>query len=459
MTAPCAEPRARGSGPRDVRVVVVGSGLAGLTAACDLADAGFAVTVLEARPRLGGATFSFQRDGLTVDNGQHVTLRCCTAYHALLTRLGSADGLEMQDRFRVPVLAPGGRFTELRRTDARAPLHLVPAIARYAALRPLDRLRVFRAALALRALDPQDASLDSLSFADWLTRHGQNDATLDRLWNLITVAALNGHASDVSLASAAMVFRTALLESADGADIGIPRWPLDDLHVRPAEKYLLERHGQVRTHSTVRGITPVRERFLVRMDDEVLDADAVVLAVPPETAMRVAPGRAGLPEARLTRLGAVPIVNVHVVYERPVTDLTFAAAVSSPVQWLFDRTAAAGLTSGQYLAVSLSAAETWLTTPASALRDVFLAELARFFPAAATTPCSRFFVTRQRRATFRQGPGSNSLRAAQRTALPGLVLAGSWTATGWPDTMEGAVRSGHRAAELVAAHLAGGVSR
>jgi squalene-associated FAD-dependent desaturase len=386
-------------------------------------------------------------------------LRCCTAYRALLERLGSADGLDMQDRFHVPVLAPGGRRTELSRTDARAPLHLAPAIARYSALRPLDRLRVFRAALALRSLDPQDPSLDDHSFADWLTRHGQNEATLDRLWNLVTVAALNGDVADVSLASAAMVFRTALLESTDGADIGIPRWPLDDLHVRPAEKYLLERHGQVRTHSAVRGITPVRGRFLVRMDDEVLDADAVVLAVPPDTATRVAPGRAGLDRAGLARLGAVPIVNVHVVYERPVTDLGFAAAVSSPVQWIFDRTDAAGLTSGQYLTVSLSAADVWLTTPASALRDVFLAELGRFFPGAATTPCTRFFVTRQRRATFRQGPGSNRVRADQRTALPGLVLAGSWTATGWPDTMEGAVRSGHRAAELVATHLAGGVSR
>jgi hydroxysqualene dehydroxylase len=457
VTAPCAQPRARGGDPTEAHVVVAGSGLAGLTAACDLADAGVSVTLLESRARLGGATFSFQRGGMTVDNGQHVVLRCCTAYLRLLERLGSSAGMAVQERFRVPVLAPGGRFTELRRIDVPAPLHLLPAIARYRALRPIDRARVLRAALALRSLDPDDESLDSHNFGDWLARHGQNDETRDRLWNLITVAALNGHVSQVSLASAAKVFRTALLDAPDAADIGIPRWPLEDLHVRPAEKYLIERGGRVRTHSPVRGVTPVRDRFLVRLDDEVLEADAVVLAVPPETAARVCPERAGLQRWRLVRLGAVPIVNVHVVYERPVTDLSFVAAVSSPVQWVFDRTDAAGLTTGQYLTVSLSAAESWLTTPASTLREVFLTELGRLFPEAATTPHSRFFVTRQRRATFRQSPGSNSLRADQRTALPGLVLAGSWTATGWPDTMEGAVQSGHRAADLVLAQLAGGV--
>src|SRR5690606_27884845 len=312
VTAPCAQPRARGGDPTEAHVVVAGSGLAGLTAACDLADAGVSVTLLESRARLGGATFSFQRGGMTVDNGQHVVLRCCTAYLRLLERLGSSAGMAVQERFRVPVLAPGGRFTELRRIDVPAPLHLLPAIARYRALRPIDRARVLRAALALRSLDPDDESLDSHNFGDWLARHGQNDETRDRLWNLITVAALNGHVSQVSLASAAKVFRTALLDAPDAADIGIPRWPLEDLHVRPAEKYLIERGGRVRTHSPVRGVTPVRDRFLVRLDDEVLEADAVVLAVPPETAARVCPERAGLQRWRLVRLGAVPIVNVHV---------------------------------------------------------------------------------------------------------------------------------------------------
>ena len=194
--------------------MVAGSGLAGLTAACDLADAGVSVTLLESRARLGGATFSFQRGGMTVDNGQHVVLRCCTAYLRLLERLGSSAGMAVQERFRVPVLAPGGRFTELRRIDVPAPLHLLPAIARYRALRPIDRARVLRAALALRSLDPDDESLDSHNFGDWLARHGQNDETRDRLWNLITVAALNGHVSQVSLASAAKVFGTELATEA-----------------------------------------------------------------------------------------------------------------------------------------------------------------------------------------------------------------------------------------------------
>ncbi|TKG71125.1 hydroxysqualene dehydroxylase HpnE [Prauserella endophytica] len=437
-------------------VVVVGGGLAGLTAACDLADDGLRVTLLEARGRLGGATFSFRRDGLSVDNGQHVLLRCCTEYRALLARLGTAEGIAMQERFRMPVLAPGGRLTELTRTWGPAPLHLVAGLARYGALPVTDRLRAFRAAAAMRLLDPDDPALDERGFGDWLRGHGQNGATLAALWNLISVAALNCDADEASLALAAKVFRTALLDRADAADIGVPRWPLEDLHVRPAEKYLLARGAEIRTRSAVRAVERRDRGFAVRLDGETLTADAVVVAAPPEPSAKVCPAEAGVSGARLAGLGAAPIVNVHVVYERPVTDLPFAATTGSPVQWIFDRTDVAGLSAGQYLTISLSAAHTWLDTPVPELREIFLTELGRLLPAARTTPCTRFFVTRERRATFRQAPGTGRLRPQPETRLPGLVLAGSWTATGWPDTMEGAVRSGHRAAGLVSAHAWGG---
>ncbi|PRX45910.1 squalene-associated FAD-dependent desaturase [Prauserella shujinwangii] len=439
-------------------VVVIGGGLAGLTAACDLADRGARVTLLEARARLGGATFSFDRDGIAADNGQHVLLRCYTDYRGLLSRLGSGDGIELQDRFTMPVLARDGTLTRLSRTGGPAPLHLAAGLARYAALSPADRLRILPAAAALRLLDPADPALDDRSFGDWLAAHGQNSATLAALWNLISVAALNCDADEASLALAVMVFRTALLDRADAADIGVPRVPLDDLHVRPAEKYLADRDAVVRTRAPVREVARDGSGFAVRLDDERLTADAVVVAAPPDAAAGLCPAEAGLRAERLRRLGSAPIVNVHVVYERPVTDLPFVATVGSPVQWIFDRTRVAGLSGGQYLTISLSAAGRWLDTPARELRETFLPELGRLLPAAAHTPHTHFFVTRERRATFRQAPGTARLRPEPSTALPGLVLAGAWTATGWPDTMEGAVRSGHTAAGLVTDQVLGGAA-
>lgn len=439
------------------RVTVVGGGLAGLTAACSLADVGAKVTLLESRSRLGGATFSFQRDGMSVDNGQHVLLRCYRAYLGLLDKLGAADGVRIQRRFRMPVLRKYAGPTEFGRTAGPAPLHLAAGLARYRALSTADRVRVLRAALALRNLDPNDRELDDRSFGDWLTAHGQNSATLAALWNLITVAALNSDAADASLALAVMVFRTALLDTADAADIGVPLVPLDRLHVRPAERYLVARGGQVRYNAAVRTIRRDGgdHRFRVHLDGGELPADAVVLAAPPEPAARIAPPDAGLDAARLGELGAAPIVNVHVVFERPITALPFAAALGSPVQWLFDRTHPAGVTAGQYLTLSVSAAAGWIDAPTSQLRSLFLAELAALLPAAGQTPVTQFFVTRERRATFRQRPGTRKLRPAASTAVPGLVLAGAWTDTGWPDTMEGAVRSGEHAARLVLSSGAG----
>jgi uncharacterized protein with NAD-binding domain and iron-sulfur cluster len=147
-------------------------------------------------------------------------------------------------------------------------------------------------------------------------------------------------------------------------------------------------------------------------------------------------------------------VNVHVVYDRRVTELPFAAAVDSPVQWLFDKTRTSGLESGQYLAISLSAADSDVDVPTASLRERFLPALEELYPAARDAHVTDFFVTRERRATFRQAPGCGALRPGAATSLPGLVLAGAWTDTGWPDTMEGAVRSGRTAAQELIQRLA-----
>jgi uncharacterized protein with NAD-binding domain and iron-sulfur cluster len=193
-------------------------------------------------------------------------------------------------------------------------------------------------------------------------------------------------------------------------------------------------------------------RFRVRLgrgEDADLAADAVVLAVPHEKAAPLVPPGA-LPDATVRAwagLGASPIVNVHVIYDRPVTNLEFAAAIDSPVQWVFDRTPISGMDGpGQYLAISLSAADSYADVPAAKLREQFVPALAELFPAARDAQVTEFFVTRERRATFRQAPGSGALRPKAATRWPGLVLAGAWTDTGWPDTMESAVRSGLAAA-------------
>jgi squalene-associated FAD-dependent desaturase len=436
------------------RVVVVGGGLAGLAAACQLLGRGHQVTLVEARARLGGATFSFERDGLAVDNGQHVLLRCYTEYRQLLDLLGVGGHIDLQERFSIPVITRDGRTAELSRNNLPAPLHLGPALAGYRLLSRFDRARVLMGAALLRTLNPADPKLDDRSFQDWLVSHGQSAAAIDALWNLITVAALNTDAANASLALCAMVFRTALLQRADAADIGVPNLPLGELHGDAATRYLTGHGARILLHTAVRAVRVVGQGFDVVLDGETLSADAVVVAAPPEPTAAILPeGALARPEL-LAELGGAPIVNVHAVYDRRVTDAPFTAVVGSPVQWVFDRTATSGLGDGQYLAVSLSAAQEWIDTPTARLREEFVPELARLFPAARAAEVARFFVTRERRATFRQVPGSARLRPAARTLLPGCVLAGAWTATGWPDTMEGAVRSGNEAARIADARLA-----
>ena len=512
------------------KVVVVGGGLAGITAAIALSEAGADVTLAEAKPRLGGATSSFSRGGLMVDTGQHVFLRCCVAYRGLLARLGMTGAVTLQDRFDVTVLAPGGR-ARLRRTALPGPLHLGKALLGYGFLSRAQRLSVARAALAMAALNPAREDLDRQRLGDWLAARGQDEQTRRLLWDLFTVSALNTAGDDANLALAATVVKTGLLGARDAADIGVPSIPLGQLHGQAAGALLTRLGAQVRLSAKVAGVEALSggpggqgARFLVRLAGrgggdgsrpdgagpggaepdgpepdgsgpggaerytagrhsagQVIEADGVVLAVPAEVAARLAPagavpgstvpgstvppssvpanpdsGNAGPGPAQWRELSTSPIVNVHVMYDRRVTRLPFAAAVNSPVQWVFDRTGPSGLRSGQYLAVSLSAADDYVDVPASALRKQFLPAMADLFPAVHDARVTDFFVTRERRATLRQVPGCERLRPKAATALPGLVLAGAWTDTGWPDTMEGAVRSGLNAARTLRHGMAQG---
>jgi squalene-associated FAD-dependent desaturase len=443
-------------------VAVVGGGLAGITAALRCADAGRAVTVFEATPRLGGLTYSFRRGELDVDNGQHVFLRCCTAYQGLLRRLGVADRVTLQARLDIKVHSPGSaRPARLRRSELPAPLHMAGALARYAPLSPVQRLTFARAALALRRVDPADPATDEQSFGAWLAAHGQDERAIGALWDLVGAATLNATAADASLALAATVFQVGLLTDAPAADIGWSLVPLSRLHGEPARATLTEARAQVLTDVKVLAIEPRDDRWLIRSRAGDRAFDQVVLAVPPGAAEGLLPRESlALSDGWARRLGSSPIVNAHVVYDRRVMSGAFLAGVDTPVQWVFDRTRQSGLTAGQYLAVSLSAADALIDLPTAVLRDRLLPALAALLPAVRRARVTDFFVTRERHATFRSAPGSARLRPGATTRAAGLFLAGAWTATGWPATMEGAVRSGNTAADALLAertHTAVGV--
>ncbi|MGN6245524.1 MAG: hydroxysqualene dehydroxylase HpnE [Motilibacteraceae bacterium] len=484
------------------RVAVVGGGLAGITAALALADAGRDVLLLESRPRLGGLTNSFRRSArgdaaagsssstsssslsgtssssssstdLWVDNGQHVFLRCCTAYRALLDRLGTAGDVELQPRLDVPVLRPGRAPARLRRTGLPAPLHLGGSLLRYAPLPWADRLRVGPAALAMKRLDPADPAVDARPFGQWLAEHGQSPAAVAALWDLVGVATLNLPAAQASLAMAATVFQQGLLGAADAADIGWSTVPLQQLHGDAAARALSAAGAEVRLRTAVRGLEAARGSdggWLLRTETNgepgAEQVAGVVLAVPPAAAERLLPESAlDLPAGWAQRLGTSPIVDVHVRYDRRVLDEPFAAGLDTPVQWVFDRTAghlahdqlAHGHPSDrhpdrgeeQYLVVSLSAADELVDLPAEQVRERIVPALAELLPRARGARVLDSFVTRERHATFRAAPGSGALRPPAATALPGLAVAGAWTATGWPATMEGAVRSGSAAADAL----------
>jgi squalene-associated FAD-dependent desaturase len=460
-------------------VAVIGGGLAGITAALDCADAGARVTLLEVRPRLGGAVYSFERDGLRIDNGQHVFLRCFHAYRALLMRLGSEHGVALQPRLEIPLVRPGGEVSVLRRSGLPAPLHLAGTLLRYRYLSLWERLGAVRAAVALGRLDPRAPELDRQTLGAWLAAHGQSRHATEALWDLIALPALNLPAEQASLALAAFVFKRGLFERADAGDIGFHRLPQSQIVGEPAERVLRAAGVDVKLGWRAERVAAGEEGFEVwrrarEAEDESeragervggggganvggngaaeggedeLKADAVIVALPRTRAAALIEPLDRTNAARARQLRDTPIVNLHVVYDRGVCERPFVGGVESPVQYVFDRSDAGGVDAGmQYLAVSLSGADEEMGMSVEELCERYLPALAELFPRARTAGVERFLATREHAATLRAEPGAAALRPGPSTAVPGLALAGAWTDTGWPATLESAVLSGHAAA-------------
>ncbi len=428
---------------RRPRVVVCGGGLAGIAAACEAAGLGAEVTLIERRPFLGGKAFSFtdRESGREIDNGQHVFLGCCPAYIGLLRLLGTLGHTTLQARLDTPVRDRAGRRGRLRAARLPAPLHLGPSFATYPLLSAAERVRALPALAALAALRPdaRDA-LDERSFGEWLAGHGQGERAIARFWDLIVLPTCNDRSDRVSAALAAFVFHEGFLRTSRGSAIGWSRVGLTRL-VDPATRtFLGARGGRVLSGRAVASAGPEGVEL---GDGERIPADAVVLAMPPGRAHEACPEAVAAPDGIVSS----PIVNVHLWYDRPVMDEPFTAVVDSPVQWIFNRTAMGDAADGtHHLAISISGAREEVAVPRAELAARMRAELERLLPEAARADLLATAVVKEPQATFAARPGQASHRPGTSTPLPGVALAGAWTATGWPATMEGAVRSGIRAA-------------
>lgn len=433
--------------------IVVGAGLAGLAAAIELLKAGKPVTLIEKRPFAGGKTYSFTdpHTGVTLDNGQHVFMRCCTEYLAFLRDIGASDRARIQPALRVPVIGEHGRTSAIYVSRLPGPLALGPAFARYAHLSLGERARAGALLLRIKRMSAAERdALDGISFEDFLRARGQSARSIENFWDLVTIPTLNLPAGEASAAVALFVYKRGLLSGAHDADLGLPARGLTELHVAPALRRIEAFGGTIRLRTAAKQllIEDGTASGVLTDDGERLDGD-VILAVPhTEVAGLLPPEWAAHPSFEgLARLGVSPIVNLHLWYDRPVMDGEFTAFLHSPVQWVFNRSLLWGDTEeGQHLGVSLSAASREVAMSREELLAELVSELERLLPAARGATLRRAVVIKEPEATFAARPGTAALRPGPVTPIRGLRLAGAYVATGWPATMESAVRAGRMAA-------------
>jgi squalene-associated FAD-dependent desaturase len=432
-------------------VAVVGGGLAGLAAGSALASSGFRVTLLERRPYLGGRASSYQHPGTgeVIDNCQHVLLGCCTNLIEFYERTGVASSIRWFDT--LTFLEPGGRASEIGPSSLPAPLHTAPAFLRAACLDFPDKLAIARAMLALAPMMPHDTGEPFLA---WLRRHGQTERAINRFWKTILVSALNEDVDQMSVPYAAQVMRESFLKSAAAGRMGVPTIPLTDLY-RAAGEYIRARAGEVRCRTSVDSFRSEMShvRLGIGSGDEIFDY--VVVAVPFDGLEKILPQTSASEPLRdsLARFETSPITGIHLWFDRDISDLEHAVLLDRTIQWMFHKSKLQKREQnghGSYVELVVSSSKSLVEKPRQEIVDLALSEFREFFPAAREAQLVKSTVIKEIHATYSPKPGIELNRPQPQTVWPRVFLAGDWTATGWPATMEGAVRSGYLAAQSVA---------
>jgi squalene-associated FAD-dependent desaturase len=416
-------------------IIVAGGGLAGLAATAALCSAGHSVKLFEARPFLGGRATSYEIDSETIDNCQHILLRCCVNLMDFYQRLGVAGDIAFHRE--IFFIEPGGRISTLRAGILPAPNHFAESFLGLTFLSLGEKIAVAR---AIRAIEREKnrADLDRITMRQWLEEQRQPARAVERFWRQVLVSAINEDLERMAAAHGFQVFRLGFLARKNAYEMGIPAVPLGSLYAReawqrvgradlemrsPVEKIVIE-NGSVQ-HVLVAG-RPVR-------------ADHYICALPFERIGSIVPD---LP-LDLSRFEHSPITGIHLWFDRPVTDLPHATLLDRNMQWMFNKSG------GRYIQLVVSASRSLETMPRGEVIALALRELAEFFPAVSQAKLEKAHVVKEIRATFSAAPGLESIRPPSRTAIPNLYLAGDWTRSGWPATMEGAVRSGYLAAEAI----------
>ncbi len=438
-------------------VAVVGAGFAGLSCAVSLASRGVRVTVLEARRAAGGRAASFldEESGETLDNGQHLLMACYRETRRFLAAVGTLDKVRFQPDLHVLYLSPRGP-ARLRCPRLPAPWHLLAGALGIGVLGGADRLALLRAAPALAALRRRGglAALEGLSVEAWLDRLGQTEALRRWLWHPLAVATLNAAPAAAPAALLGRVLLEGFMRRRVDSGLGIASVGLADLYVEPARRLLGSRGGVLETGAPVAALR-ARDgaiEAVVTRDGRAVEADAFVCSAPPQALGRITvEGGHAPPAVGLDRFAASPILSVNLWPERPlpeIADFDFAGLVGTRTQWLFNKQRVLGGRAA-HLAAVVSAADDLVGRGAGDLAGTVWEDVRACLPEARGARLARSLVVRERTATFAATLSAEACRPGPATPYRNLLLAGDWTERGWPATIEAAVRSGHRCADLL----------